>query len=266
MSHEDLDATVWMQTSAEYPAIAEQTYRLATLRLPEAWNDPTWSAWPPQANQLQDAAKRGENLDNDRLPPAVVLDVDETVLDNSGYQAKLIQIDGEYDPQMWNAWVTREQARAVPGAKSFLDACRARGIAIYFVTNREYSVESSTRHNLEALELRDADNPEDNILSKRELPTWGSDKTPRREWIARDHRVLLLIGDDLNDFIDIGYQPTAADRRQLAAQYTEYWGTQWFLLPNPNYGSWERSLYNFDDAAPRDSKLQRKRDHLWTGE
>ena len=255
-----------MQTSAEYPAIAEQTYRLATLQLAAAEDDPVWSAWPPQAIQLRDAAVRGEPLDNDRLPPAVVLDVDETVLDNSGFQAKLIQIEGEYDPQMWNAWVAREQVRAIPGAKSFLEACRARNVAIYFVTNREYSVESSTRHNLEALGLRAVDNPQDNILSKREQPDWGSDKTSRRDWIARDHRILLLIGDDLNDFVNIGYKPTAADRRQIAANYSDYWGTRWFLLPNPNYGSWERALYDFDDAAPRDSKLQRKRAHLWTGE
>ena len=256
--HEDLDATVWVQTSSEYAAIARQTYLAATARLESAFSDASWSALSQQASQLSAE-------DAPSLPPAVILDVDETILDNSGFQAELITSQREYTPDVWHAWVRKRKARAIPGAKEFLEACRSKDIATFLVTNREFEVEASTRKNLEALGLISEDAP-DRILSKHEKEGWTSDKTSRREFVATTHRVLLLIGDDLNDFSYPGKNHSAADRRDVAEKNRENWGVRWFLLPNPNYGGWERSLYRFNDGLPREEKLKKKHAGMWTSE
>ncbi len=258
LSHEDLDGTAWMQTSAEYVAITRQTYRSAQRQLVRALSDKSWTAWPPQIEQLK------EETD---LPPAVILDVDETVLENTGFQAQLIFNEVDYSPKAWEAWVHQQRSRAIPGAQKFLDSCRESGVAVFFVTNREHSVEDSTRMNLEASGLRDAA-VEDNVLSKHEREEWvkaGSDKTPRREYIAKTHRILIVLGDDLNDFVDAGIKPTPEARRAAADKFDSYWGVKWFVLPNPSYGGWERALYEFNDRLPRETKLQKKRESLWLG-
>jgi acid phosphatase len=251
--HEDLDATLWMQTSAEYGAITKVIYRAASDRLQEALADPNWSAIP------------GVESDPDgALPPAVILDVDETALDNSGYQVQLIQNGHEYSQHEWHQFVTTEASTAIPGAKEFVDACRAAGVKVFFVTNRDTSVENHTRANLESLGLlAPADkNEEDTLLCKNERPEWTINKATRRAHVAQSYRVLLLLGDDLNDFVWVGYKPTSADRRALATQHDEAWGRQWFPLPNANYGGWERSLYYFQDALPHETKLRKKHEAL----
>ncbi len=256
--HEDLDATAWVQTSAEYPSITLQTYRAAKSRLDAALADSTWTAFAAQQDKLTDE-------DGKPLPPAVILDVDETVLDNSGFQAELIINGGEYTPDIWHAWVEKRKARPVPGAKAFLDACRSAGVTTYLVTNREFKAEEATRKNLEELHLIPAGGA-DVILSKREQEDWTSDKTSRREFVAATHRILLMVGDDLNDFAYAGKNHTAASRRKIAAENNSLFGDKWFLLPNPNYGGWERSLYEFNDRLPREKKLQAKHAGLWTSE
>jgi len=258
--HEDLDGTAWIQTSAEYGALTRQTYRSAIDRLEQARNDPKWSAIPAQAKLLSTMP-----ADAKAKLPAVILDVDETVLDNSGYQAGLVESGEGYSRESWEAWANAGVAEPIPGAKTFLDVCRASGVTVFFVTNRENKLESATRANLEDHGLIQPDDP-DTILSKRERDAWGSDKEPRRVFIAKHYRVLLLLGDDFNDFIWAGKHPTPAERRALADKHEAYWGEKWFVLPNPSYGGWERALYGFDDALPRGEKLFFKRDHLRTVE
>jgi 5'-nucleotidase (lipoprotein e(P4) family) len=251
--HEDLDATLWMRTSAEYRVITKAIYRMAAERLEEALADPTWSAIP------------GIRTDPiTELPPAVIVDVDETVLDNSGYQVQLIQNGGEYVKNEWQDFVALEASTAIPGAEEFLDACRAAGVKVFFVTNREASMENHTRANLTALDLLSArtDADEDTVLCKSERDEWKSDKTTRRAHVAQSYRVLLLIGDDLNDFLSVGDKPTSGDRKTLASQHDEYWGRKWIPLPNANYGGWERALYYFQDALPHETKLRKKREAL----
>ncbi len=255
-THEDLDATLWMQTSAEYLASCRQAFRAATDQLPRALSDPTWSADLVQQAQLVTG-----HSNNESLPPAVIVDVDDTVLDNSPYQARLIQQDGSFDLESWHQWVEEASAEPVPGAKEFLRAASDAGVTVFFVTNRESAVEHATRRNLEALEMSEPDAP-DRILSKRERDDWVSDKTSRRAHIAQRYRILLLVGDDLNDFVSVGDKPTAAERRELAAEHTDLWGEKWIVLPNADYGGWERSLYDWNDAAADTLKLQRKYDSL----
>ncbi len=255
IAHEDLDATLWMQTSGEYLALSEQAYRLAQDRLIVALRDSSWSADIGQQQRL-DASRAGEPL-----PPAVILDVDETVLDNSPYQARLIKNNGSYDVKTWQAWVEQAHAKAVPGAKEFIDFARDAGVTVFFITNRETAVERATRRNLELVGIEQPGS-DDNILSKHERDLWTSDKTTRRTYVADRYRVLLLIGDDLNDFVGIGFKPTAEQRRELVEQNRHKWGDKWIVLPNANYGGWERALFEWDDAAPAEKKLRKKHGHL----
>ena len=245
-SHEDLDALLWLRTSAEYDALTRQTYNAAIEKLGQALVDAEWNAL--------DASERFNSKMN--LPPCVIVDVDETVLDNSTFQLELIKSNTEYTPKAWNDFVNRTASPAVEGAIEFLAACRSSGVKVFFVTNREASVEASTRKNLIAQGLMTSSDP-DRILSKNEQPDWTSDKTSRRRAVAEKYRILLLIGDDLNDFISAKSLPIA-QRQRMYLSHKAHWGRSWFVLPNPNYGNWEQATYDYQNGASVDEKRQLK--------
>ena len=255
-AHEDLDALLWMQTSAEYRAITEQTFRLAEMNLGRALVDPSWTASLAQQKQWDRKTDRVK-----ALPPAVIMDVDETVLDNTAYQTRLIQNQSEFDPVTWNKFVEEEMSIAVPGAVDFVKACRDAQVTVLFVTNREFSVEPATRRNLIKVGLLRTEDP-DWVFSKNERQTWTSNKQSRRAHLASQYRILMILGDDLNDFVPQGDRPTATQRRKLAERYSDRWGHRWFMLPNPNYGGWERALIDWQDREPRSTKIQLKRSNM----
>src|SRR4051794_1272744 len=122
--YENLNAVLWMQTSAEYRATVLQTYRSAEASLLRALADHTWTAALEQTNAFAD------------LPPAVILDLDETVFDNSAFQAQLTAEHGSYTEPGWSAWVANMRAGLVPGAADFLAMAHAHGVALFYVTNR----------------------------------------------------------------------------------------------------------------------------------
>ena len=228
---EQLNATLWMQRSPEYRAIVAQVYRLATTRI---------SA--PQAGSaaLEQAGIPVEQLA--RLPTAVVLDLDETVLDNTVYQARLIRDRTTYNAETWGAWVRAGEAEALPGARDFIAAARRLGHTVFYITNRDCSTpkptaddpcpaKTATLRNLVALGIEAKPDP-DRLLLRAERPDWVSGKSARRAFIAANYRIVALVGDDLGDFTDP--QVFAADRARLEPHF----GVDWFLLPNPIYGSW----------------------------
>ena len=241
---EGLDAVLWTQTSVEYRATALQAYALARMQLDRALADPSWTAATEQV------ARPFEGL-----PPAVILAADETVLDNAAYQARLIQDRATYNEENWAAWVNERKATAVPGAVAFTQYARDRGVAVFYVTNRNAPEEPATRDNLAALGFP-LDPARDTVLSRRERPEWASDKTTRREHVAKEFRVLLLVGDDLGDFLPS--RGTVAERDARVAPYAEWWGTKWIALPNPMYGSWMSALTAAAPGAPPPDK----RSHL----
>lgn len=250
-SLEGLNATLWTQRSAEYRASAEQAYRTAGRMLDQGLADPAWSAVPEQEG------------DPGRLPPAVILDVDETVLDNSPYQARLI-VEGTEYPDGWDAWVREATAPPVPGALGFARYAAQQGVTVFYVTNRDAPLEEATEINLEragfpvSAEL-------DVLLMRGEREGWGSDKSSRRAYVAGTHRILIVAGDDLNDFISVS-AASIEERDRLEAEYADHWGVRWIMLPNPAYGSWERALYGFDYELSSEQKRERKRENLNTGE
>lgn len=242
-----LSAVLWVQTSAEYGAAAAGIYAAATRMLELGRADSSWTAAIEQDG------------DYHRLPPAVILDVDETLLDNTPYQARLIQ-DGEmYSPGSWGVWVMEARAPAIPGALEFTRAATRTDVTVFYITNRDSALEDATRTNLERLGFPLAGDT-DVILTRGERAGWGSDKSTRRAYIARSFRILLLVGDDLNDFVAAD-RASVAERSDLVRRYHANWGTRWLVLPNPMYGSWERSLVGGADIS-EDAALQLKRRRL----
>lgn len=241
-SHPALNATLWMQQSAEYEALTRQTYRLARRSLDRALADSGWSALArrPDASGGADGGDGGED---DGRPPAVIVDVDETVLSNAPFQARLARTGRDFRPDLWHAWVREEKARPVPGALAFLREADRRGVDVYYVTNRDHAVEPATRANLEALGFP-LDAPGDAVLTQGEREGWGSDKADRRAAVAEHHRVLLLVGDALHDFVAAG-EVSLAERRRIAERHADRWGRSWIVLPNPAYGGWEQAAYGY---------------------
>jgi 5'-nucleotidase (lipoprotein e(P4) family) len=229
MAHENLNAVIWMQTALEYEASALQAYRLAQLQLDAALADPSWTA---AIEQTGDASK---------LPPAVILDVDETVLDNSYYQARMVRDNTAYAAATWDPWVQEARATAIPGAREFTEYAVRKGVTVFYVTNRAANLEEATRKNLAAEQFPLAGGL-DTILARGERPEWSaSAKGPRRAHVAREYRILLLVGDDLGDFV-VEAVGTPQERRAHTQPYENWWGRRWIMLPNPTYGSWERAV------------------------
>jgi acid phosphatase len=237
VGRETVNATLWMQRASEYRIAAEQVYGLATERLT------TTIAAPGTAVVEQRGADPATLA---RLPTAIIVDLDETVLDNSFYQARRALAGGEFDESSWDAWVSEGAAPAVPGAVEFLRAASRAGHKVFYVTNRSCPrgtapgagcpSREATLRNLVALGLPDAGAP-DALLQRGDRPEWsGSSKVSRRNWVAERYRIVALAGDDLRDFVD------RAEYAQRREELAPLFGRRWFLLPNAMYGSWERAL------------------------
>lgn len=231
--HENLNAVLWMQTAAEYQASARQAYRAAEVNLQRALQDPTWTAALEQS--------RDTTEDYTKMQPAVILDLDETVLDNSALQAQLATGRRAYNDAEWQKWVATKRAGLVPGAREFLAFAHARGVALFYVTNRVCSADKDDDPTVVLLRSHGLPFSPNRLLCKTE----SSDKSPRRKQVAHQYRILMLIGDDLNDFATLPFDVAA--RAAFVADMARYWGERWFMIPNPTYGSWERSV-GFDAA------------------
>ncbi|MGD2137290.1 MAG: HAD family acid phosphatase [Gammaproteobacteria bacterium] len=237
-SREMLNATLWQQTSGEYEAVTRGIFRQAGENLEVALADPRWTAALEQTGDFT------------ALPPAIVLDLDETILDNTRYEARIIKQHGHFTPQGFAAWCREEDAIPVPGSRAFLEHAQARGVAIFYYSARREHLRECTSGNLRAIGLPFAG--EDHLLLDD-----GRSKSQRRAYIAGRYRILLLVGDNLEDFLE-GSRIDPAARRELAQRHAGRWGREWIILPNPMYGHWESSFYDFHYRMPGEEQLQRK--------
>lgn len=219
-----INASLWEQSSAEFRAISLQTFGNARRALDA---------------QLADTSRVGaleEKNEDPSQPPAIVTDLDETVIDNTAFEARMVQAGVTYTSDAWKAWVAEAKAKAMPGAKEFLDYTKSRGVTIFYVTNRKLKEEGEgTRRNLENLGY-----PFEPGVETLLMRTDTEDKAPRRRDVAAKYRLVMLMGDDLNDFANMKEAPQA-DRWNLVAQQGDWWGTRWIIMPNAMYGSFERA-------------------------
>jgi 5'-nucleotidase (lipoprotein e(P4) family) len=243
VAHELLDGTVWTQTALEHDVIVYQTYMAAKGKLDKALADPNWTAALEQSGEFS------------QKPPAIILDVDETVLDNSAFEARCIVHGYDFNPDTWNEWVMEAQAPALPGAKEFLAYATSKGVAVFLVTNRDQSHQQATIDNLLKEVYPDAS--VNNVLCKNGQDDWTSQKTNRRAFVANDYRILMLFGDDFNDLalLDAG---TSEQRKAAGFEYKEYFAEKWVQLPNPLYGSWERAVYYPAKGLTDQEKIEMK--------
>lgn len=234
-SHNNLNSTLWVQSSAEYRANSLQTYNTAINNLEVTAKNATGTAAIEQTNRYTS------------LPPAVILDIDETVLNNSKYLTKIILETEEYNSETWDQWVSVEQATAVPGAVNFIKYAESIGIEVIYITNRVCKKrennkdtcpqKSDTIDNLEKVGIRDVSPA--NILLQREKQGWSSEKESRRKLLAEKYRIIMLFGDDLGDFLpNVKKNITPEQRARLVTEHAEKWGSVWYILSNPTYGSW----------------------------
>lgn len=249
-SDELLNATLWVQTAAEYRALVLQSYQNAGRMLDAALADPSWTAAIEQTGDFS------------KLPPAIILDVDDTVLDNSAFEARLLVKNVSYDEKLWNQWVDEAAAPAIPESVELTNYAAQNGVTVFYVTNRNVSVEPQTHLNLvkAGFPMRDG---VDTVLTVGEREGWTSDKTSRRKFVADHYRVLLLFGDDLGDFAS-GIRGSMADRYAIVEKYKANWGTKWIPIPNPMYGSWEGSVLGFNRGLTEAEQLRMKRNALRT--
>ncbi len=206
------NAAHWFRNAAEQRAAFLQAYRLATARVEALSASRTAGSW------------------------AVIVDADETVLDNSQEQKERELSGRPFRPETWTAWVARREARALPGSVAFLERVKALGGRVAVVTNRTEPECEDTEANLRAERL-----PFDLILCK---PSVGpSEKDTRFQkvqagiaatgWAPAE--VLVYVGDNIQDFPGLR-QDARDDLARLAL-----FGDRYIIVPNPMYGSWERT-------------------------
>jgi acid phosphatase len=245
---DNLNATLWTQRSLEHDLVYREVYAQASRQVKAALKQGGWDALP-QAERKTPA--RGK-------PPAVIVDVDETVLDNSPYQARLIHEGKEFDEFTWDKWCREQKARALPGALEFARDAAKQGVTVFYLTNRAQHLNDVTLENLKAAGFPvSAREPVFFGLGTvvKDCEANGSDKGCRRELIGRTHRVLAMVGDQLGDFIDVENNSPDA-RAQAAAPYADWFGTRWSMLPNPTYGAWDSAVLGNERGADGETKRQ----------
>lgn len=224
-------ALLWQQTSAEYSALCIQAFNTAKL-------------------QLNSLFEKGEF----ERTPVIIMDLDETVLDNSPYNAMLLLENKNYTVESWNAWVELQEATAVPGAVNFIEYALEKDYQIIFVSNRDHLYLKATLDNVNSFGFNFN---EKNFALKRGT----SQKTNRRKKINEDFEIVMLIGDNLADFNDKldSRDLTISKRKELVEQEEENFGVKYIILPNTMYGNWQKALqiednknsFNKDQKGPR---------------
>ena len=228
---------LWVKHAVEYKAVTRQIYAQATRDLPRLLQNTDWTALP------------GHKA-NGNKPPAVILDVDETVTSNADFQIHHLP----YTSLKHYAWSRDSKAIPVPGVVEFIAAARAAGVDVFFVTNRaceqmDDDDAACPQEKVTIDDIREAgiDTDAEHVLLVGEKPDWGKEKLTRREFIAGTHRVIMLFGDDYGDFVFCARARPAAPCTQAASRrsrhaaletYADYWGNGWYILPNPMHGSW----------------------------
>lgn len=222
-TEQTVGALLWFQSSGEARALYYQAYQLARLRLTE---------------QLR--VQRA-------LPPAVVVDIDETILDNSPHQAKLVRTNQEF-PAFWDEWIDRSEARPLPGAAEFLQFADSNNVAVFYVSNRDQRMLEVTVRNLQRFGFPQL------TAERFLLRTKGSSKAERRQRIAERYDIVLLVGDNLNDFSEVFEGKSSAERSAVTEQMKDRFGQNFIVLPNPYYGDWENAVFGYQRGLAAEEK------------
>lgn len=224
-------AVLWQQSSAEARALQYQAYALARL-------------------MLDRDLRVNARLKRQR---AVVVDVDETVLDNSASQAALVINRQAFTSAAWTDWCSRAKASAIAGAVGFLRYAAARHVRVFYVTNRRDAEKAGTITNLKQLGFPDVS--DETVVVRTDV----SSKEPRRQKISERYRIVLLCGDNLADFSNVFEGKTTEERAAAVDAARQKFGAQFIVLPNPMYGDWENAIYGYDSRLSEQEKAARRK-------
>ncbi len=227
-------AILYMQKAAEYRALAYQAFNLARMSL--------------DADFEKKNLKKLPKVERKRAR-AVVVDVDETVLDNSPHQAFLVTNRLPFAQDVWTQWVNQRKAKAIPGAAEFLTYANGKGVKVFYVTNRDEIHRQATIDN-----LKQAGFPEPTNETVLVRPAGESSKEPRRLSITKKYRIVLLMGDNLNDLSNVFERKSVADRFAEVDKTREMFGRKFIVLPNAMYGDWETAIYDYGRVSDAEKR------------
>lgn len=216
-----LMSVAWYQNSGEMQALCYQAFNIATLRFDEAVKNNTQTK-----------------------PLAVVVDIDETMLDNSPYETRVIK-EGE-DRNGWIGWTDKAAAKALPGAVDFARYVQQQHAEVFYITNRDVNERVSTLKNLQTEGFPFAD--DSHLLTRNDTAYSSgntSSKAGRRAKVASTHEIVLLLGDNLNDFSELFEDRKVNNGKTAVEENRELFGKRFIVLPNPIYGAWEKPLYDY---------------------
>ncbi len=217
-------AILYQQKAAEYRALCYQAFNLAQWRLNADLDTKNVRKLPKTER---------------KMPRAIVVDIDETVLDNSPAQAYSAKNGIGFNLKDWYAWGEMRKAKAVPGSVEFLNYAVSKGVKVFYISNRDEVQKAATIENLQKAGLKDVS--VDNVM----LRTKESSKDARRATVAAKYRIVLLAGDNLDDFTSAFERKSVADRFAETDKAKNEWGKKFIVLPNPMYGTWENAIYEY---------------------
>lgn len=224
----------WIQTSDEYENVTRSLYELAKIKLQDNLKNTKLTAYPKQKNDFAN------------LPPAIIMDIDETILNNSKFAVYMqTTLNGGYSDKDWDLFVQQGVSTPIAGTVDFINYVTSKGVQVFFVSNRLQSQFKATVKNLKQVGIK-VNNLENYVLLVNGKPNWSEDKYIRYDEIAKNYRIVMLIGDNLTDFLgklpqNISYK----DYKKLDKKYAKYIGNLWIQLPAPTYGSWQ-NIHNVD--------------------
>ena len=231
-------AVAWYQHSAEMAALYYQGFNIASQRLVEAVA----------------LNKAGKSL-------AVIVYIDETMLDNSPFETALM--NNANFSEGWNDWTNKAEAKALPGALEFANYAKSKKVDVFYITNRNDSERKPTLLNLQKVGFPFS--TDDHLLTRSDpSASTGntSSKAGRRAKVAEKHEIILLIGDNLNDFSEM-FEDRKTNGGKLAVDRNrEDFGRKFIVLPNPMYGAWEKPLYDYREGLSEKEKTQLLRGKL----
>ena len=224
---------LWHQLSPEYVALCYQAFNVAQSNLEMELRN-------------QECCRK----------LAIVTDIDETLLDNSYSEARNIAEGKSYNFKDWTAWIDEASATGVPGAVDFLRWAESKGVTVFYISNRTPRDIPGTVKNLKSLNFPFAD--EEHMLFLAD----GSTKEPRRAKVAEDYKIVMLLGDNLNDFASCFEVKDNQKRRDAVVDMRQEWGRRFIVIPNVIYGEWEKGIYDYKSGLSAEEKAIIRKEKL----
>ena len=224
-------AVAWKQTAAEHAALYHQGFNIARM-------------------QVEAAISKRTDF---QKPLAVISDVDETLLLSNSYWGYMVSSGNDFfNDAEWDDWVEEDLFTSSPGSLEFAEFCRLNDVDIFYVTNTDQgeSTFDLARRNLQTAGFGSIES--DHLIVLRE----SSNKEIIQQQIMRDFEVVVLLGDNLNDFSRDYYVTDVDERRLLASENRSDFGVKNIIFPNPTDGHWLRAI--FGESEPPASNTNRE--------